>query len=289
MLPRAFEYVRASTVPQAVEILAKNGERAKVLAGGQSLIPLLKLRLAAPELLVDISRIPGLSSIEDDGTILRIGALARHRDLAESEIIRARYPLLADVPKVLGDPEVRNLGTIGGSLAHADPAGDWGTALLAFDATLVASGPNGSRSIPVDEFFQDTFSTALQPAEILTEIRIPGPRARSGGAYQKLKRKTGDFAIVSAAAQLELDAQGTVTRARIGLGAVGATPVRAKRAEASLVGNAAGDAAFAEAGRLAAQESSPSSDLHGSAAYKRAMVALLTKRALQTAAARAGA
>jgi carbon-monoxide dehydrogenase medium subunit len=285
--PRAFEYVRASTVSQAVDLLRKNGERAKVLAGGQSLIPLLKLRLASPEILVDIGRIPGLSSIQEDGAGLKIGALARHRDLEHATAIRERYPLLGDVPKVLGDPEVRNLGTIGGSLAHADPAGDWGTALLAFDAKLVASGPKGKRTIPVDEFFEDTFSTALQPAEILTEIRIPKPAARSGGAFKKLKRKTGDFAIVSAAAQLELDASGAIAKVRIGLGAVGATPVRAKRAEAALLGKKPGDAAFDEAGRLAAQESNPSSDLHGSEAYKKAMVQVFTKRALQTAAERA--
>ncbi len=272
---------------QAVDLLKKNGERAKVLAGGQSLIPLLKLRLASPEILVDIGRIPGMATIEEGAGGLRIGALARHRDFEHSNAIRERYPLLGDVPKVLGDPEVRNLGTIGGSLAHADPAGDWGTALLAFDAKIVADGPKGKRTIPTDGFFQDTFSTALDPAEILTEIRIPKPGPRSGGAYKKLKRKTGDFAIVSVAAQLQLDGSGAISAVRIGLGAVGSTPIRAKRAEAALLGKKPGDAAFEEAGKLAAQESHPSSDLHGSEGYKRAMVQVLTKRALQTAVERA--
>ncbi len=285
--PRAFEYVRASTVSQAVELLRKNGERAKVLAGGQSLIPLMKLRLADPGLLVDIGRIPGLSSIEEDGNALRIGATARHRDLEASRTIQGRYPLLGDVPKGLGDPEIRNLGTIGGSLAHADPAGDWGTALLAYDAKIVAAGPKGKRSIPVDELFQDTFSTALRPSELLTEIRIPKPAPRSGGAFKKLKRKTGDFAIVSAAAHLQLDGKGTISGARVTLGAVGPTPLRAKKAEASLAGKTPGKAAFEEAGRLAAQESQPSSDLHGSESYKRAMVQILVRRALETAAERA--
>ncbi len=289
MQPRAFEYVRASTVSQAVDLLRKNGERAKVLAGGQSLIPLLKLRLASPELVVDIGRIPGLATIEEGAGGLRIGALTRHRDFEHSAVIRERYPLLADVPKVLGDPEVRNLGTIGGSLAHADPAGDWGTALLAFDAKLVADGPKGKRTIPVDEFFQDTFSTALDPAEILTEIRIPKAGSRSGGAYKKLKRKTGDFAIVSVAAHVQLDAAGAIASARLALGAVGPTPIRAKRAESALFGKKPGDAVFEEAGKLAAQESHPSSDLHGSESYKRAMVQVLTKRALQTAVERAEA
>lgn len=287
MQPRAFEYVRASTVSQAVDVLRKNGDRAKVLAGGQSLIPLMKLRLADPAILVDIGRIPGLSSVGEDGNTLKIGATARHRDLETSKVIRTRYPLLADVPKGLGDPEVRNLGTIGGSLAHADPAGDWGTALLAFDAKIVATGPKGRRTIPVDEFFEDTFSTALQPAEVLTEIRIPKPGPRSGGAYKKLKRKTGDFAIVSAAAQLSLDAKGAIGNVRIGLGAVGSTPIRAKRAEAALTGKAPTAATLGDAARLAAEESHPASDLHGSEAYKRAMVQVMTRRALEAALERA--
>lgn len=287
MQPRAFEYVRATTVSQAVDLLKKHGDGAKILAGGQSLIPLMKLRLAAPQVLVDIGRISALSTISEDHGGLRIGAIARHHDLERSDAIVEHYPLLADVPKVLGDPEVRNLGTIGGSLAHADPAGDWGTALLAFDADLIAVGPKGKRTIPVDEFFEDTFATALQPSEILTEIRIPKPGPRSGGAYKKLKRKTGDFAIVSVSAQVELDDKGTMAKVRMGLGAVGATPLRAKQAEASLVGKTPGAAAFEEAGRLAAQESKPSSDLHGSEAYKRAMVQVLTRRALETAVQRA--
>ncbi len=287
MQPRAFEYVRASTVSQAVDVLAKSGDRAKVLAGGQSLIPLLKLRLASPELLVDIGRIPGLASIHEDGGALHIGALARHRDLAESPLIRSRYPLLADVPRVLGDPEVRNVGTIGGSLAHADPAGDWGTALLAFEAGLVAAGPGGVRTIPVDDFFQDVFATALQASEILTEIHVPRPGPRSGGAYQKLKRKTGDFAIVSVSAQVTLGEDRTMTHARVGLGAVGPTPLRAKRAEASLLGREPGGPMFEEAGRLAAEESQPSSDIHGSERYKRAMVTVLVRRALDAAVRRA--
>ena len=272
---------------QAVDLLKKHGERAKILAGGQSLIPLMKLRLADPDLIVDIGRIPSLSAISEDAGGLRIGATARHRDLEASKIVRARYPLLADVPKVLGDPEVRNLGTVGGSLAHADPAGDWGTALLAFDAKLVATGPKGKRTIPVDAFFEDTFASALQPSEILTEIRVPRPGPRSGGAYKKLKRKTGDFAIVSVAAQLSLDGKGAIGSVRVSLGAVGATPFRAKRAEASLLGKTPGAAAFEEAGRLAAEESRPSSDLHGSEAYKRAMVHVLARRALETAVERA--
>lgn len=286
--PRAFEYVRASTVSQVIDLLQKHGDRAKILAGGQSLIPLMKLRLADPQLLVDIGRISGLSAIQEDGNVLRIGAMARHRELEESPVVRERYPLLADVPPGLGDPEVRNLGTIGGSLAHADPAGDWGTALLAFDAKLLVIGPKGRRAVPVDDFFQDTFSTALEPSELLTEIRIPRATPRSGGAYKKLKRKTGDFAVVSVSAQVELGPSGAIAAARMGLGAVGPTPIRAKRAEASLSGKAPSPAVYAEAGRLAAEESKPTPDLHGSEAYKRAMVEVLARRALETAVQRAG-
>lgn len=287
MQPRAFEYVRASTLSEAVNLLEKHGEQAKILAGGQSLIPLMKLRLAAPHLVIDISRVPGLAFLREDGDALHIGAMTRHREFAESSLIRERYPLLADVARVLGDPQVRNLGTIGGSLVHADPAGDWGAALMAFDTSLVATGPNGRRTLSIDDFFQDTFTTALAPAELLTEIRIPTPAPRSGGAYKKLKRKTGDFATVAVSAQVALAGDGTITSARLGLGAVGPVPFRATRAEASLAGKPPADAAFAEAGRLASEGSEPTPDLHGSAEYKRAMVRILVRKALETAAERA--
>lgn len=287
MHPHAFEYVRASTVSQAVDLLRRNGERAKLLAGGQSLIPLMKLRLASPELLIDISRIRSLSSLRENGKVLSIGAMTRDREFLLSKLVQRRYPILSDVARVLGDPQVRNLGTIGGSLAHADPAGDWGTALLALDAQLVLTGPKGKRVVPIEGFFKDTFETALRPDEVLTEIRIPKATARTGSAYKKLKRKTGDFATVAISAGLEFDSKGAIAQARLGLGAVGATSLRARRAESSLVGKTPGEAAFREAGNLAAQESSPASDLHGSEAYKRAMVQVLTRRALEAATERA--
>jgi carbon-monoxide dehydrogenase medium subunit len=285
--PRAFEYVRASTVSQAVDLLRRNKDRAKVLAGGQSLIPLMKLRLADPQLLIDISRIQTLSGLREEGKVLSIGAMTRDREFEHSKLVQSKYPILADVVKVLGDPEIRNLGTIGGSLAHADPAGDWGTALLALDAQLVLTGPKGKRTVSIDEFFKDTFATALHAAELLTVIRIPKPGPRTGSAYKKLKRKTGDFATVAVSAGIELDSRGAIVKARLGLGAVGSTSIRAKRAEASLVGKSPSEAAFNEAGRLAAEESSPASDLHGSEDYKRAMVQVLTRRALEAAAERA--
>ena len=287
MQPRKFEYVRADTLPEAVGLLRKHGDRAKVLAGGQSLIPLMKLRLADPGILIDISRVPELSGFRESEGSLLIGAMTRDREFETSEVMRRRYPILVDVVRGLGDPQVRNLGTIGGSLAHADPAGDWGAALLVLDAQLLLLGPQGRRTVPIEEFFPDTFTTALRPDEILAEIRIPTPEPRSGSAYQKLKRKTGDFAIVSVSARVALDTGGVISEARLGLGAVGATAVRARSAEAFLVGRTPDERTFAEAGRIASQECSPTSDLHGSAGYKKAMVAVLAKRALAAASDRA--
>lgn len=287
MQPRKFEYVQARTVPEAVSLLQKHGEGAKVLAGGQSLIPLMKLRLADPKVLIDIGRLAELSGLKESKSHLAVGAMTRDRDIETSDLVRRRYPILLDVVHGLGDPQVRNLGTIGGSLAHADPAGDWGAALLAVDAKLVLTGPHGARTVPIDAFFTDTFTTAIDHDEILTEIQIPTPDPKSGSAYKKLKRKTGDFAIVAVSAHVALDAAGTISEARLGLGAVGPTATRARAAEASLIGKSPGEPAFAEAARIASGESSPVSDFHGTADYKRAMVAVLAKRALAAAADRA--
>jgi len=239
-------------------------------------------------LLVDINDLPGLAFIEERGDRLRIGALSRHCDFERSKLIQGKYPILSDVATVLGDPQVRNLGTIGGALAHADPASDWGTALLAFEAELIARGPNGTRTIPIDRFFKDTFTTALRSSEILTEIRVPKSAPGDGGAYLKLKRKTGDFATIGVAVQLGLDTKRNVVGARIGLAAVGSTPIRATRSEKALIGSKAGPAAFAEAAKLASEEAHPSSDLRGSEEYKRAMIEVFTRRALESATARTG-
>ncbi len=288
MPTRSFEYVRPQTVAQAVRVLRDYGNRAKVLAGGQSLIPILKLHLANPSVLVDINAIPALSYIGERGDQLRIGALTRHRDLETSKLIRTKYPILSDAAVSLGDPQVRNLGTIGGSVAHADPASDWSTVLLAFEAEIVAKGPQGTRVVSIDKFFKDTFATALKSSELLTEIRVPKAGPRDGGAYLKLKRKTGDFATVGVAAQLGLDDKGNVAGVRIGLAAVGATPIRAKQAEAALIGRKAGPTAIADAAKAASLEARPTADLRGSEEYKRAMVEVFTRRVLETAVKRAG-
>lgn len=288
MFPARFRYLAPSTVQEAASLLKRHGEEARVLAGGQSLIPLMKMRLAAPAYIIDLNRVRDLEYVREEGGILRIGALARHRDMEASEVVRQSYTLLADAAETIGDLQVRNLGTVAGSLAHADPASDWGAALLAFDTQVVATSEEGTRTLPLEEFFVESYTTALEPDEILTEVRVKGFDGRSGGSYKKLKRKAGDFATVGVAAQVQLDAGGKVSRARIALTAVGPTPFRVEETERYLVGKRLDDDAMAEAARLAAEASEPTSDLRGSAEYKRAMVEVFTRRALRTAVERAG-
>jgi carbon-monoxide dehydrogenase medium subunit len=288
MIPAAFEYHTPTSIGEAAALLAKLGEDAKVLAGGQSLIPMMKLRLATPRHLIDIGRIAGLAYIREAGGVLTIGALARESDLEESDLIRTRYPILLDTSKVIADPLVRNLATVCGNLAHGDPANDHPATMLALGAELVAAGQKGERRIPVASFFTGPFSTALQPAEILTEIRIPAPPARSGGAYVKLERKVGDFATAAVAAQVTLGANGTCERVGIGLTNVGPTPIKARKAEGFLQGKRPDEAAIKQAAVLAAEESQPTSDLRGPAEYKRDLVRVLTARALLKALERAG-
>ncbi len=288
MIPAAFEYHAPTSIGEAAALLAKLGDDAKVLAGGQSLIPMMKLRLASPRHLIDISRISGLAYIREAGGVLAIGALARESDLEESDLIRTRYPILLDTSKVIADPLVRNLATVCGNLAHGDPANDHPATMLALGADLVASGQKGERRIPVASFFTGPFSTALKPGEILTEIKIPAPPPRSGGAYVKLERKVGDFATVAVAAQVTLGANGTCERVGIGLTNVGPTPIKAKKAEGFLEGKRLDEAAIKQAARLAAEESRPTSDLRGPAEYKQDLVRVLTARALVKALERAG-
>lgn len=287
MIPDRFEYFAPQTVPEALDLLKRYGGDAKVLAGGHSLIPLMKLRLAAPQYLIDLNRLPDLAYIKEAGGVLRIGALTRHADLEHSDLLRKRYPLIADTARVIADPLVRNMGTIGGSLAHADPAGDWGAALLAAGAEVVATGPQGQRTVSLNDLFVDTFTTSLQPDEILTEVRVPQPVPRSGGAYLKLERKVGDFAIAAAGAALVLDAKGAVEQVGIGLCNVGATSLRARKAEDALKGRAPEDAALARAAEAAAGETDPVTDLRGPAEYKRDILRVLTGRALRLALQRA--
>src|SRR5262245_32474418 len=226
MIPPQFAYFAPTTLPEALSLLRTYGSEAKLLSGGQSLIPLMKLRLATPAYLIDINRIPGLDSLQERNGFLSIGALTREADLEHSALVRTHYPIVYDTARVIGDPLVRNLATIGGNLAHADPANDHPATLLALEAEVVATGPEGERTIPVTEFFTDIFPTALRPDEIRTAIRIPAPAVGSGGAYVKLERKVGDFAIVGVAAQVTIDARGICARVGIGLTNVGPTPLK---------------------------------------------------------------
>ncbi len=283
MIPAAFKYAAPTSIAEAIALLQGRDGDAKVLAGGHSLLPLMKLRLTSPAVLVDINRIEGLNDLREDLGMgrLRIGALTRHIDFERSDLIRERYPLLHDAACGIGDPQVRNRGTMGGSLAHADPASDWPAVLLATGGELVAVGPGGERIIQADAFLLDTFSTALASDELLTEIRLPLAASRSGGAYEKLERKVGDYATVGIAVQVTLGASGVIEAIGIGMCNVGPVSIKARQAEAALSGREPGDGAIAEAARLAMEESQPSSDDRGPKEYKRAMVKELTKRALR--------
>jgi carbon-monoxide dehydrogenase medium subunit len=283
MIPGQFSYHAPATIPEAIALLTKHQDDAKVLAGGQSLIPLMRFRLAQPAHIVDISNIDGLAYIREEDNELRIGALAREADLDAEPLIARRYPLLHDAIQVIADPLVRNLATVCGNVAHADPANDHPAVMLAYRAKVVAEGPNGRRVIPIDDFFVDTFVTALAPDEVLVELRIPTPSERSGGAYQKLERKVGDYAIAGVAVQLALNADGDVNSAGVGLTNVAPMPVRAIEAEAALVGRTPDESVLKAAAELAAEATDPADDNRGSAGYKRAMTRTLTLRALRTA------
>lgn len=288
MIPAAFEYFSPTSINEATDLLAKLGDDAKILSGGQSLIPLMKLRLATPRHIIDINRIQGLSYIREADGVLAIGALVRESDLEESDLIRSKYPILHDTSKTIADPLVRNLATVCGNVAHADPANDHPATMLALGAEVVAVGPKGERRIPIAGFFTGPFATALAPDEILTEIRIPAPRPRSGGAYVKLERKVGDFATVAVAVQVTLDANGNCESVGIGLTSVGVMPIKATRAEGVLVGKRPDERTIAQAAAQAAEESEPTEDLRGSEEYKRDLVRVLTARALRKALERAG-
>ena len=287
MIPAAFEYHTPGSIKEATALLARLGEDAKVLSGGQSLIPLMKLRLSSPRHVVDINGIEGLDGVREADGFLRIGALTRESDLEASEIVRTRYPLLYDTCKVIADPLVRNLATVGGNLAHADPANDHPATMLALGAEVIAVGTKGERKIPIGSFFTGPFATALSPDEILVEIRIPASTARSGGAYLKLERKVGDFATAAVAVHVVLSAGGTCDQVGIGLTNVGLTPIKATQAEAALKGKRPDAAAIKQAAELAAAAAQPSDDLRGSAEYKKDLVRVLTARALRRAVERA--
>ena len=287
MIPASFDYHRPASLEEAVKLLGQHGERAKVLSGGMSLLPMMKLRLASFAHLVDIGRIPGLEYIREEGGMLKIGAMTRQAALERSDLIRSKLPILADAVPLIADPLVRNRGTIGGNVANGDPGNDQPAIMVAVGAILVARGSK-ERTIPAGQFYKGLYSTALAPNEILTEIRIPVPPARSGGAYVKLKRKTGDFAVAAAAVQLTLDAKGAVERAGIALTNAGLTPLDVADAAKYLAGKTPDEKTIAEAAKMAAAKSAPPADRRGSVEYKREMARVLTARALRKAVQRAG-
>ncbi|HZI41608.1 MAG TPA: xanthine dehydrogenase family protein subunit M [Gemmatimonadaceae bacterium] len=287
MIPSSFDYLVPTSVDEAVALLQAHAGDAKILAGGQSLIPMLKLRLAEPAVLIDINRISALGYVEERDGALHIGALAREGDLERSALVRQRYEILNDTTAVIADPLVRNSATVCGNIAHGDPGNDHPATMLALDALFVARGPSGERRIAARDFFLGLFSTALNEEELLTEIEIPRPAERSGGAYLKLERKVGDYATAGVAVQVILDASGGCARAGIGLTNVGAMAIEAVRAQDFLRNKPLDAATIAQAAEIAASEADPLEDRRGSADYKRDVVRVLTGRALRLAASRA--
>ena len=280
MIPAAFEYERAESTEHALELLGRFGDEAKVLAGGQSLLPLMKLRFARPSALVDLGRVAELRYVRDAGDRVAIGPLTTHEEVHRDPILAAECPLLAEAAGEVGDPQVRHMGTIGGSVAHADPASDLPTVLLALDAELAVSGPGGERTVPASEFFRGTFEPDLGPQELLTEIRVP-KTAGAGWAYVKFHPRAQDWAVVGVAALVERS-NGGVGRAAVGLTNMGPTPLRARAVEAAL---AAGEDA-ARAAESAADGTRPVDDPFGSADYRRYLAGVLVRRALEEALAR---
>jgi aerobic carbon-monoxide dehydrogenase medium subunit len=287
MIPANFEYESPTTLEEALDLLEKYGDEAKILSGGHSLIPMMKLRFASPECLIDINHIPGLSDIKEEDGMVKLGALVREADVEHSDLLHRYFPIFADVTRLIADPQVRNRGTIGGNLAHGDAANDHPAVMLALNATILIAGKAGVREVPIDEFFFGFYMTAVQENEILTEIQLPLPPKGTGSAYHKLERKVGDYATAGVAVQLTLDAEGICTDIGIGLTNVNPVPLRATRSEEALRGKKITEETLAEAARYASEDCSPSSDLRGSEEYKRAMVGVLLKRMVHKAAERA--
>jgi aerobic carbon-monoxide dehydrogenase medium subunit len=287
MIAQSFQYESPGSLSEAISLLNKYGDDAKILSGGHSLIPMMKLRLATPAYLIDINGIPGLSHIKEDNGVVRIGALVREAELEHSDLLAQHFPIFKDVTKLIADPQVRNMGTLGGNLAHGDAANDHPAVMLALRASVVITGAEGEREVPIDEFFYGFYMTAVQQGEILTEIRIPVPPKGTSSAYHKLERKVGDYATSGAAVQLTIGEMGVVTAAGIALTNVNAVPLRAVRSEEALVGKPLSEETIALAAQYASEDCSPSADLRGSEEYKRHVTGVLVKRMIHKAAERA--
>ena len=287
MYPQKFEYFCPETLEDAVGLLSKYGEEARVLAGGQSLIPLMKLRLASPKYLIDLGGIQGLSTIGEQDGMISFGALTRHAEVEESPLVKAKLPMMHDAVSMIGDVQIRNLGTIGGCLVHADPAGDMAPALLALGARVNTLSSSGKRTLKIQELIVDAYSTDLGDDEVVTRVLVPIPPKGSGGAYLKFERRAGDFAVVSVGVQISLQKDGTCSEIAVGLGAVGLTAIQASKAEAVLRGKKLDEALTKQAADQASAEADPFSDIRGSAEYKRHLVGVFFQRALNIALKRA--
>jgi carbon-monoxide dehydrogenase medium subunit len=280
MIPIAFDYEVAESVDHAIELLGQHGDEAKLLAGGHSLLPIMKLRLAAPAILVDLGRISDLNYVRDEGDHIAIGAMTRHTDVEHDGVLQEHCGLLSYTASFVGDPQVRHRGTIGGSISHGDAASDLPSALLALEGTFVVKGPGGERTVAAGDFFQDYLQTDLAPDEVLTEIRVPKLGSNTGWSYKKFNRRAQDWAVVGAAVVVE-KSNGTISSARIGLTNMGSTPLRATAAEGALSG--ADASSVAEATGSADEGTSPSSDIAASAEYRRHLARVLTRRAVEEA------
>jgi aerobic carbon-monoxide dehydrogenase medium subunit len=280
LIPLAFDYEVAESVDHAIELLKENGDEAKILAGGHSLLPIMKLRLAAPSVLVDLGRVEELKYVRDGGDHIAIGAMTRHTDVEHNHLLQEQCGLLSYTTSLVGDPQVRHRGTIGGSISHGDAASDLPSALLALEGTFVIRGSNGERTVAASDFFQDYLQTVLAPDEILTEIRVPKLGPNAGWSYKKFNRRAQDWAVVGAAAVVERS-DGTVSSARIGLTNMGSTPLRATTAEDALSG--ADASSVAEATQNADEGTSPSSDIAASSEYRRHLARILSRRAVEEA------
>lgn len=288
MIPAPFNYHKATTLQEAIALSQELGEEAKYMSGGQSLLPMMKLRFATPENIIDISKIEGLSYVKEEGDYLKIGGLTTQSEMEHNALLQDKYPIFGDAIWLTADPSVRNCGTIGGNIAHGDAANDQPALMLAMRATFIAQGADGERSIPVDEFFHGFYMTALEPGDILTEIQIPKAKKNSGGAYHKVERKVGDYATAGVAVHVELDDDGLCREIGIGLTNLSPMPMRLERGEELLRGKKITDDLIEQAGTIASEDCEPDSDLRGSEAYKRSIVKTITKRMLNKALERAG-
>lgn len=288
MIPANFTYHKATSLKDAIALAESLGDEAKFMSGGHSLLPMMKLRFATPEHIIDISKIDGLSYIEEEGDVLKIGAMTTQTEMEYSDLIRKNYPIFSDAIKLTADPSVRNVGTIGGNIAHGDAANDQPALMLAMRATVIAEGLDGRRSIPIDEFFHGFYMTALEPTDILVEIQVPKAKKGSGGAYHKVERKVGDYATAGVAVFVQLDEGGVCEEIGIGLTNVSAVPMRLERGEELLRGKKITQDLIDQVGVIASEDCEPTSDLRGSEAYKRSLVNTITKNMLNLALERAG-